>query len=69
MATIDKLRTATHAAMKDPSFGEALTQMGFDSHMLSSTELAARIKSETDYWGSNRQGIRPHHRRLSGVHQ
>ncbi|HWV53200.1 tripartite tricarboxylate transporter substrate-binding protein [Pseudorhodoplanes sp.] len=48
---IDKLREATHAAMKDPSFGEALTQMGFDTYALSSTELAARIKSETEYWG------------------
>ena len=37
--------------MKDPSFGEALTQMGFDTYMLSSAELAARIKSETEYWG------------------
>ena len=50
-AVIDKLRDATHAAMKDPSFGEALTKMGFDTYMLSSTELAARIKSETEYWG------------------
>jgi len=51
VAVIDKLRQATHAAMKDPAFGEALTQMGFDTYTLSSTELAARIKSETEYWG------------------
>ena len=51
VTTIDKLRQATHAAMKDPSFGEALTQMGFDTYALSSTELASRIKTETEYWG------------------
>ena len=51
VAVIDKLRQATHAAMKEPAFGEALTQMGFDTYTLSSTELAARIKSETEYWG------------------
>lgn len=50
-AVVEKLQTMTHAAMKDPSFGEALTQMGFDTYMLSSAELAARIKSETEYWG------------------
>lgn len=50
-ATVEKLQTTAHAAMKDPSFGEALTQMGFDTYMLSSAELAARIKSETEYWG------------------
>ncbi len=48
---VEKLQTMAHAAMKDPSFGEALTQMGFDSYMLTSSELAARIKSETEYWG------------------
>ncbi len=48
---IEKLQTMAHAAMKDPSFGEALAKMGFDSYMLSSSELAARIKSETEYWG------------------
>ena len=50
-STVEKLQTTAHAAMKDPSFGEALTQMGFDTYMLSSAELAARIKSETEYWG------------------
>ena len=50
-ATVEKLQTTAHAALKDPSFGEALTQMGFDTYMLSSAELAARIKSETEYWG------------------
>ncbi len=50
-AIVSKLQNLTHEAMKDPAFGEALTKMGFDTYMLSSTELASRIKQETDYWG------------------
>jgi tripartite-type tricarboxylate transporter receptor subunit TctC len=50
-AIVTKLQNLTHEAMKDPSFGEALTKMGFDTYMLSSAELASRIKQETEYWG------------------
>jgi tripartite-type tricarboxylate transporter receptor subunit TctC len=50
-AIVTKLQTLAHEAMKDPSFGEALTKMGFDTYMLTSGELAGRIKSETEYWG------------------
>lgn len=50
-AIVAKLQNLTHEAMKDPSFGEALAKMGFDTYMLTSSELASRIKQETDYWG------------------
>lgn len=50
-AIVTKLQNLTHEAVKDPSFVEALTKMGFDAYTLSSAEFAARIKQETEHWG------------------
>lgn len=50
-AIVTKLQNLTHEAVKDPSFVEALTKMGFDTYTLSSAEFASRIKQETEHWG------------------
>ncbi len=65
VAIIDKLRNATHAAMKEPCFGEALTKMGFDTYMLSSDELAAAHQVRDRILGSDRQDLGLHDRRLT----
>ncbi len=49
-ATVDKLREAAYAAMRDKAFTDSLDQMGFDPYQLPSDELARRITAETAKW-------------------
>jgi tripartite-type tricarboxylate transporter receptor subunit TctC len=50
-AMVDKLRDATHAAMRDKAFLESLSKLGFEAYALSSTEFSKRIIHETAKWG------------------
>ena len=48
---VAKLHATTTAAVKDPSFAEALAQLGFEPYQLPQAEFAERIKQESAKWG------------------
>ena len=48
---VTKLHATTTAAVKDPSFAEALAQLGFEPYQLPQAEFSERIRQESAKWG------------------
>ena len=48
---VAKLHASVTAAVKDPSFVEALAQLGFETYTLPQAEFSQRIRDESAKWG------------------
>ena len=48
---VAKLHAATTATVREPSFAEALAQLGFEPYQLPQAEFAERIRQESAKWG------------------